>query len=169
MRRRTVVLVAGLLALLLAAPAANAASRGGRTVLEFDAMVGVAEPFTGATNAIRGVPGGGLPWDIRSARGELRGNGRLEIDVRGLVLARRAPVPPERQGTNPSASFRAIVSCVTSRDGVATTVNVSSELAPATARGDSKIEDTLELPSPCLAPIVFVASPAGAWFAATGS
>jgi hypothetical protein len=37
-------------------------------------------------------------------------------------------------------------------------------LAPAALAGDK----VLELPSPCLAPIVFVTSPGGAWFAVTG-
>ena len=32
-------------------------------ILEFDSMAGVSRPYTGAANAIRGVPGGGLvPW-----------------------------------------------------------------------------------------------------------
>ncbi len=41
---------------------------------------------------------------------------------------------------------------------------------PATATGDSKIEDTVALPSPCVAPIVFVGPGTGAvrWFSATG-
>ena len=30
------------------------------------------------------------------------------------------------------------------------------------------ISDTIVLPQPCIAPIVFVTSPGGAWFAATG-
>ena len=40
-------------------------------VLEFDTMVGVPRPFTGAVNPIRGVPGGGLPWVISFGKGEL--------------------------------------------------------------------------------------------------
>jgi len=134
--------------------------RGGATA--------VSEPFTGATNAIRGVPGGGLPWEIDAAKGELRDDGRLEVDVEGLVLARRAPVPAALQGANPIPSFKAIVSCLTSDDGVAATVNVSTALVPASSSGDAKIEASVELPSPCLAPIVFVTSPTGAWFAVTG-
>jgi hypothetical protein len=39
---------------------------------------------------------------------------------------------------------------------------------PASSTGDSKIEATLDLPEPCIAPIVFVTSPGAAWFAATG-
>ena len=101
MRRHPVVLVACLLAVFFLAPAASA-SGGGRTILKFDVMAPVTEPFTGATNPIRGVPGGGLPWEIDKAKGDLRTDGRLKVEVEGLVLARRAPVPPDRQGINPA-------------------------------------------------------------------
>lgn len=33
--------------------------------------------------------------------------------------------------------------------------------------GNAKIEADLALPQPCLAPIIFVTSPGGAWFAVT--
>ena len=133
-------------------------------ILEFDTMVGVPRPYTGALNAIRGVPGGGLPWAIRYAKGELKTDGKLEITVQGLVLAEGANI-----GRNPSANFKAIVSCL-SKDasGNPTTVNVSTGLFPADLAGNSEIEETLTLPQPCIAPIVFVTSPTGSWFAATG-
>jgi hypothetical protein len=133
-------------------------------ILEFSTMVGVPRPYTGAANAIRGVPGGGLPWKIvGSAEGELKANGKLEITVRGLVLAEGANIDK-----NPITNFRAIVSCLSNPSGAATTVNVSTGLFPADLAGNSKIEATLSLPSPCIAPIIFVTSPGGAWFAATG-
>lgn len=133
-------------------------------VLEFDTMAGVEAPYTGATNAIRGVPGGGLPWTLDEAKGELRTDGRLEVRVRGLVLAAGANV-----GTNPIASFRAIVSCETiGAAGEALTTNVSTGTFPASTAGDADIEATVNLPDPCYAPIVFVTSPGGAWFAVTG-
>ncbi|HYJ68341.1 MAG TPA: hypothetical protein VEX15_11875 [Nocardioidaceae bacterium] len=146
-----------------------ASNHHNQTVLDFDVMAGVVEPFTGTANPIRGVPGGGLPWEIDEAKGELSSSGKLEVEVDGLVLARRAPVPAELQGTNPVPSFKAIVSCLTVSNGTAATVNVETDLAPATSSGDAKIEDFVALPSPCIAPIVFVTSPTGAWFAATGS
>ena len=45
---------------------------------------------------------------------------------------------------------------------------VVMEDAPATTGGDFETEAALGLPSPCIAPIVFVTSPGGAWLAATG-
>lgn len=149
-------------------PGMGKASSNDQKIVEFDLMAPVVEPFTGSPNAIRGVPGGGLPWEINAANGELTNNGKLEIEVHGLVLARRAPVPANLQGTNPIPSFKAIVSCLTVTGGVAQTVNIESDPAPATSTGDAKIDDFVALPSPCIAPIVFVTSPTGSWFAATG-
>ena len=136
-------------------------------IMEFSSMVGVPQAFTGAQNPIRGINGGGLPWTIASAQGELSTSGKLEIQVQGLVLAAGA-----NAGSNPIANFKAIVSCLKSD---ATVENVSTGLFPATTGpalaggGDAKIETSLTLPQPCIAPIIFVTSPGGAWFAATGN
>jgi hypothetical protein len=173
MRRLTALAVTAAAAALVFAvsmiPQMGAASSSSDDkVVKFDMMASVVEPFTGTANPIRGVPGGGLPWEIDEAHGALSDNGLLKVDVEGLVLARRAPVPPAMQGTNPIPSFKAIVSCLTVKDGAAATVNVETDLAPATSTGDARINDIVALPSPCIAPIIFVTSPTGAWFAATG-
>jgi len=142
------------------------ATAGEPKILEFDTMVGLPSAFTGAQNPIRGINGGGLPWTLSSAKGELKGSGKLEIDIQGLVFAAGPNV-----GANTVPNFRAIVSCLKS-DG--TVANVVSGLFPATlgaavnGGGDAKIETTLTLPQPCIAPLVFVTSPGGAWFAVTG-
>jgi hypothetical protein len=160
-----VKMVSGLAALLVLAPSALA----GDKVLEFESMAGVMRPYTGAANAIRGVNGGGLPWVIRVGKGEVKADGRIEVKVRGLVLADDPAVPPARRLVNPVPNFRAVVSCLSvDAAGLAVTVNVTTGDFPATTGGDSEIEAALELPSPCIAPIVFVTSPGGAWFAATG-
>jgi hypothetical protein len=89
--------------------------------------------------------------------------------VQGLVLARRAPVPANLQGTIPFTQLGATVSCLTTPDGTtATTDNVSTRLFDVTPSGDGHLNTTVALPSPCFAPIVFVTAPTGAWFAITG-
>ena len=129
-------------------------------------MVGTPQAFTGATNAIRNVPGGGTPWTLKRGEGELTDDGELEIKVRGLVLAAGA-----NAGTNPLAQFRGLVSCLRAD---ATIENVSTDLFPATTGaasaggGNARIEAELTLPQPCIAPIIFVTSPTGSWFAVTG-
>src|ERR1041385_103592 len=99
---------------------ATAASTRDNNLLEFSRMAPVTGPYVGTSDPIRGINGGGLPWPVRSARGELTGSGRLEVEVRGLVLLDGPPVPADKRGTNPIASFRAIVSCQSIQDGNAT-------------------------------------------------
>jgi len=145
---------------------------GPATVLKFSTMTPVTGPFVGTANPIRGVAGGGLPWVITAGTGSLKRDGHLLVKVRGLVLAKQAPVPPALQGTNPFPNFRALVSCQSIGAGnTATVVNVSTGDFKANTAGDSRIDAMVSLPRPCIAPIVFVTGPTGtdAWFAVTGS
>ena len=141
------------------------------TILKFSVMTPVTGPYTGASNPIRMVPGGGLPWIITAGTGSLKSDGRVLIHVRGLVLADRAPVPAALQGTNPIPNFKAIVSCQTiGADGTATITNVSTGQFPASTAGNANINASVKLPQPCIAPIVFVfGAPNVGWVAATGS
>jgi len=140
---------------------AAVSSGDGRTMLKFETMAPVVPPYTGTANPIRGVNGGGVPWKLASAEGRLRADGRLSIEVEGLVLV--------STGVNPSPTFRGIVSCLSSdAAGAPTTVNVSTDPVPATSTGNAEIAAKVVLPSPCFAPIVFVTSGGGNWFAVTG-
>ena len=145
----------------------STASADESKVLQFNTMVGVPRPYTGATNAIRGVPGGGLPWVIDFANGKLSPDGDVNVMVRGLLIDPNEPVAVA--GTNPSPFFKVIVSCM-SKDasGAATIANVSTQNFPADAAGNAHIQDTVNLPQPCIAPIIFVTNANGSWFAATG-
>ena len=138
-------------------------------ILKFNVMTPVTGPYTGNSNPIRTVPGGGLPWIITAGTGSLTRDGHVLIHVRGLVLADQPPVPAALQGTNPIPNFKAIVSCQTITGNMATVTNVMTRQFRASPQGNSDIRARVKLPEPCIAPIVFVASPAGAWFAATGS
>ena len=137
-------------------------------ILEFDTMVGVPAGLTGDQSRapLRGINGGGIPWVIGSASGELTASGKLEISVQGLVLAAGT-----NAGSNPSPTFRGLVSCVKS-DG--SFQNILTDPFPATTGpasaggGNAKIEANVTLPQPCIAPIIFVTSGNGSWFAATG-
>ena len=139
------------------------------TILKFDVMAPVTGPYVGTGNPIRMVPGGGLPWMIREGTGFLTRDGRLQIHVRGLDLANDPAVPANLRGTNPVPAFEAIVSCQTISGGAAIVGNVTTAQFPASTRGNADIKARVTLPRPCIAPVVFVASPGGAWFAATGS
>lgn len=157
-----------LLSALFAGSASPASAREPK-ILEFDTMVGTTADLTGTKSQVplRGVNGGGIPWMLTSAHGELTTDGSLEIEVVGLVLAAGA-----NTGSNPSAVFRGLVSCLRSDGSV---VNILTEAFPATTGpaslggGNAKIETTVALPSPCIAPIVFVTNNGGSWFAVTGN
>ncbi len=159
MKRILLVLFACVFALATAVPAAAGQSPAeSPKVLQFGNMEAVTGPFVGTLFPDRGVPGGGLPWIISSGEGELHLDGTIEVHVRGLVL---------ESGMNPVTSFKALVSCF---DFDGNVVNVSTGEFPASSEGDSDIKDTVsELPDPCFAPIVFVTSPAGSWFAVHGA
>ena len=153
------LLVAALGALgLIAAGSATGLASDRHELLDFHSMFGVHGAAVGAVNH-RGITGGGLPWKIASARGEVEPNGAVRVQVKGLVI----PVAPFNN-TNPVPMFGATVSCITAHGVV---VNVSTGLFPASPAGESMITDKVMLPSVCNKPILFVTSPGGAWFART--
>lgn len=139
------------------------------TVLEFDTMTGVSGPFLGSANPIRDLNGGGAPWVLNRGRGELRSDGDLRVEVEGLIIPASAG-----QGLNPAPFFRAAVSCLSVDDAglqvfhTVFTENGSEVMKGDPTNGDARIEARLDLPNPCIAPIVFVTSPTGSWFATTG-
>lgn len=182
-KTRGAVLLHRTLTIALAAALASVARAGDRderdrdegrnAILEFHtlatvqgALVGTRVPF------LRNQAAGGLPWVITSGHGTLHSDGKLEVDVRGLVLADNPSVPEARRLTNPIPTFRAVVSCVKA-DGTAVTSETPA--VSASTDGNAHIEAVVDppLPKPCVAPIVFVGNGAQeqqdvTWFAATG-
>jgi hypothetical protein len=144
---------------------ASAGNGPGSTVLKFKTMVGTVAPYTGSANAIRGVPGAGAPWSIDTANGKLDENGDLSIKVTGLIIT--------GTGANPVPTFRAVVSCQSIAGGAAVVVNRVTTPFPASTTGDAAFKGNLDLPNPCIAPIVFVTAgtgdPPGVWFSVTGA
>jgi len=133
-------------------------------ILTWTTMAPVTGPYVGTSNPIRSIPGGGLPWAISGASGTLMSNGALKIRVRGLVLAAGGAA-----GTNPIPFFKGAVSCeIINSSNQADRVNLFTDSFPADSMGNSTINTMVDLPKPCLAPIIFVTSPTGAWFAVTG-
>lgn len=125
---------------------------------------------------INGNRSAGAPWVIHDGDGILTSDGRLNILIRGLVLA---PSVANGAGTNPVHEFRAIVSCTTVINGRQEVINITTDAFPASAKGNCLIHDHITLPNPCYAPMIFVGpAPAdvesdteiegGTWFAVTG-
>jgi hypothetical protein len=143
--------------------------RPGRTLIAFDTMYGVDGPFLGDAFAIRGVEGDEAPWEIDEVRGNLDAEGHLTILVKGLVFKDDPSVPPELRGKNDEAEFRGLVSCETEDGDQVVTRNVVTRGFHATTTGNSVIRATVDLPNPCVAPIVMVlAGSEDKWFAVTG-
>ncbi|HJQ98778.1 MAG TPA: hypothetical protein VJ826_10735 [Candidatus Polarisedimenticolaceae bacterium] len=142
---------------------------GGKTLIAFGSMYGVDGPFVGEAFAIRDIPGDELPWEVRSARGRVDTDGHVTLRIRGLVFKDEEGVPEELRGINDESEFRVAISCLTEEGDAVTTANVVTGGFPATRSGDSVIRTTVELPNPCLAPIVMVlAGSEDKWFAVTG-
>ncbi|MGE5567760.1 MAG: hypothetical protein ACM3S5_01880 [Rhodospirillales bacterium] len=130
-----------------------------------------------------GVPAIAVAAWALASMGRLVGEGGAEIgraprggsNRTGFDPTDPAVISAGLANRNTVAAYRAIVSCL-SKDasGAPTTVNLMTDQFPATTGfaseggGNAKIEAFLNLPSPCIAPIMFVTSPGGAWFAATG-
>ncbi|TMA33867.1 MAG: hypothetical protein E6J87_08825 [Deltaproteobacteria bacterium] len=130
-------------------------------ILAFQTMYAVDGPFLGEANAIRDVVGDEAAWVLRSARGSLDTTGHLRIQVRGLIFADGSP--------NDEDTFRGLVSCLTENGPTVEPASVTTQGFPATPTGDSVIDAHVELPNPCVAPIVFVlAGSEDKWFAVTG-
>ncbi len=162
-----ILVVTLLLGTFIFAGSVPAASARAPHILQFDTMIGLPSTLTGlqSNSPLRGINGGGLPWVVGSAMGSLTASGHLKIEVQGLVLA--------TTGGNPVPNFRGLVSCVRSDgsfDNILTTATFPATTGPASSGGgDADIEADVALPQPCIAPIIFVTNPTGAWFAATGN
>jgi len=152
------------------ADTSDSSSRHGHSIMNFSTMYGVDGPFIGEKNAIRGVVGDELPWTIDGfVFGELDTRGNLRILVHGLVFADDPSVPPDLIGTNDEAEFRGLVSCLTEVGDTVETQNVITDGFRANTDGDSFIHARIELPNPCVAPIVMIlAGSEDKWFAVTG-
>ena len=143
--------LASALLVALALNTAATAAASGRKV--FDASMA---PIGSGAPALFGVAGGGVPWALDEGRATLTADGRLHVEVQGLVVA--------ASGVNPIHTGRAIVAC----SGV---VAASTDAVPFSGTGDAEVDATVSLPSPCFAPAVFfagVTANGDRWFAVTG-
>ena len=153
-RTLRLAVAAGLLATLVVGTGTASAQQGGRHKVLDEPLIGLATPLT----VVAGVTGAGHAWSIEEGNAKLFSDGRVLVNVEGLVLF------PE--GTQPAANVRVKVSC----NGGATAGDiVQSDLVPLSQpEGDMHFNQWLTLPSPCATPVIFVTSAGGGWFATTG-
>ena len=123
---------------------------------------GIGDIPTGSTNTtVRGVAAAGQIWVIRDLAADVKQDGSIRLDGRGLLLGAGDAV-----GSNGNASVFATLFCA--NDG---NVQHSSNPAgvPLDVNGDFRIDDTLSPapPNPCTSPVLLIrVTGPGSWFAA---
>ena len=113
-------------------------------------------------NTVRGVDPAGQIWVISAFRADVKVDGRIRVDGRGLLLGGGNTI-----GTNGNASVFATLICETVAPFAQFSTNITG--VPLEANGDFRIDDVL-VPAPpavCDSPVLLIrVSPSGAWFAA---
>ena len=130
-------------------------------LLKFDGAIGVIPVSSvdaagnAVANVVLGVPPGGQPWVIARLAAEVRADGRISVEGRGLLLAGGNGI-----GSNGNQSVEARLFC----GGVAH----DTPVVPLDRDGDFRIDDVLSPapPSPCVTPVLLIVSANGRWFAA---
>jgi hypothetical protein len=101
-----------------------------------------------ASPTIAGVKPGGAPWVNGESEVRVRGDGRIEVDIHGLVIP-----PPRGTSTNPIPFVVATLVCA----DVVTSSTMPFALSPA---GDGSTSDVISVPRLCDSPAVLI-QPAG--------
>jgi hypothetical protein len=155
-------------------------ARADDTLVKFDRGIGV-DPVSNAPgmaatanvvtrNIVRGVQPAQL-WVIAELKAEVKDDGRITVDGRGLVFAAgdtigTALVLTPTGGTAASLNVFATLIC----ENVAPFVERNTNPVPLAANGDFKIDDVLSPPPPpasCATPVLLIRNaPSGIWFAA---
>ena len=137
--------VVGLSLLFGSAAAASSSGNSGRHKAGNDHGTQLLEaPIQGSLTTdplLFGVKPGGAPWVISRGEAELSTDGRLEVDVLGLIIP--------TTGVNPVPLLAASVVC----NGV---VVATTSTVPFSTAGNASIEATVTLPTRCLAPAVLL-------------
>jgi hypothetical protein len=146
--------------LLVFVMVAIAQSASAQNLVRFSGGVGVI-PTGSANTTVRTVTAAGQIWTIEDLRADVKQDGRIRLDGRGLLLASGNNV-----GSNANASVFATLFCA--NDG---NIQHSSSLAgvPLEVNGDFRIDDTLSPlpPNPCTSPVLLIRSAGSqSWFAA---
>ena len=150
-------LLASLLVFVMVAIAQSASAQN---LVRFSGGVGVI-PTGSANTTVRGVGAAGQIWTIRDLAADVKQDGSIRLDGRGLLLAAGNAV-----GSNANASVFATLFCA--NDG---NIAHNSTLAgvPLEVNGDFRIDDALSPapPNPCTSPVLLIRNAGNlAWFAA---
>jgi|SRR5436190_6473555 len=147
----TTALVAAM-SMALAAGAFGDHGGGGHHRGHHDATV-LAEtlaPSVPTDPTFHGVAPGGAPWALKRGAVELKRSGRLELEVRGLVI----PNPPGDGTPGPVTTISASLYCGADSNTAAAD---TTPQVPIDRRGNARIRDrSFSVPDTCLAPVIIV-------------
>jgi len=167
MKTTSLLITLGIAAGVFAAPAMAAGDLvrfdGGIGVIPVSSGVAVAGATTSTTvnrNFVRGVPPPGQIWVIRDLKAEVKDDGRIRVNGKGLLLGGGNNV-----GGNGNASVFATLIC---EAAAPFTERNTDPPVPLDADGDFRIDDVLNPapPAVCDSPVLLIRNAAGAWFAA---
>jgi hypothetical protein len=124
----------------------------------FSPMVGSNPGLTIAT-----VHSAGAPWVVKHGIAVLTDDGRIRVEVRGLIL-------PSTGNTGPVTQVASSVVCADMVAATSKSVNIETD-------GDFHLSDHLSVPSPCLGAVILIrvagtaagAVTNGPWIAASGT
>jgi hypothetical protein len=123
---------------------------------------GIGDITTGsADTSVFGVEAAGQIWVIRDLQAEVKVDGRIQVDGRGLLLGAGNAI-----GSNAGASVFATLFCT--NDGNAQH-STSAAGVPLQVNGDFRIQDSLSPapPDTCTSPVLLIrVTNGGSWFAA---
>ena len=123
---------------------------------------GIGDITTGsADTSVFGVAAAGQIWVIRDLQADVKVDGRIQVDGRGLLLGAGNAI-----GSNAGASVFATLFCANDGDAPHST---SATGVPLQVNGDFRIQDSLSPvpPDTCTSPVLLIrVTNGGSWFAA---
>ena len=151
-----VAVVLGIVSLAGSAAADEGHGHGGRVI---DSKLFGSHPLPPLGDGVPlfEVNPGGAPWVIASSDAEARRNGRIEVEVRGLLIP--------GVGVGAVQTITASLYCNGAPVG-------ETDAVPLSAAGDARIRDRIpRAPNPCLVPAILVHPNGidGVYIAATGA
>jgi len=118
--------------------------------------------------AIGDVGSCGKIWKLKSGEAKLSDDGKLQVEVKGLVLD--DPTTGEFNGTPDGVDAVAAAVICSGPNGAA--VAAQTDVVPLAKNGDAKINAKVSLPNGCIAPVVVLREryegKIGGWLAGTG-
>ena len=123
---------------------------------------------------IGGVNSGGVPWVVGAGEASISPNGRVHVEVHGLLIA----APATAAGTTgPVTMVGATLVCGGTGGSPVAVADLSVTPSPLSSMGNAQIDQVLTLPPMCFGPVVLVrvfnssaalGSQLGVFIAATG-